>query len=82
MNTNDQIVNNEPTISVSLPTIIERREPDGSIPLLAQEIKNVLKYQTWVPVPANLHVGEVIRSLMIAVINGNQPFVQGLLEHF
>jgi len=72
LNNNDQIVTNDRTISLALPTIIERRDSDGSIPRLAQEamkdeIKNVLKYQTWIPIPANQHVDEVIRSLMIAV---------------
>ncbi len=33
---------------------------------IKKEIRNILKYQTWSPMPADLVVDEIIRSLMMA----------------
>jgi len=53
-------------------TIIERREIDGSIPKQAaqameKEIRNVISYDVWDPVPKDQKITKAIRSLMIAV---------------
>jgi hypothetical protein len=53
-------------------TIVERRDPDGSIPKQAEqamekEIRNVLSYDVWDPVHKDQKITKAIRSLMIAV---------------
>jgi hypothetical protein len=55
-----------------LTTVVERLEPDGSIPIPAQEamikeLRNVIKYDVWEPVSKNQRINKAIKSFMLAV---------------
>jgi hypothetical protein len=55
-----------------LTTVVERLEPDGSIPVPAQqamikELRNIINYDVWEPVDKNTRITKAIKSLMIAV---------------
>jgi len=55
-----------------LTAVVERLEPDGSIPVPAQqamikELRNIINYDVWEPVDKNKRITKAIKSLMIAV---------------
>jgi hypothetical protein len=58
--------------STIMTTIVERLEPDGSVPKPAQEsmikeLRNVLQYNVWEPIDKTKRITKAIKSLMIAV---------------
>jgi len=67
----DNNINVEPTTSI-MHTVIQRLEPDGSIPIAAEqsmvkELQNILQYQVWTPLSKETPIDDAIRSLMIVV---------------